>query len=433
MVVATVLLLLCTSITVNSYAQTQKISGNMQSTDISIDPKITDIIESINESLIKRYLETIVGYGPRPTGTYGCEKTARYIYDQFKSMGLATRYQNWTKFIIKHKIINPKPRMLYGQNVEATIPGLDTDNKNIIIFNAHYDSIAASVGADDDASGTVAVLAAAYALSKYQFNYTIKFVAFSGEEQGLYGSLSYLNEVDENGDDILVEFNADMVGYAKTKENGKKFRMYGTKDVKWIMDDIEKVNNETLHFNLTTGIHSEGSLTGSDFASFVYHGYEAVTFWEGDWDPNMHTPEDNLENVNISYLVNTSRFIAVALAHTANIDVTYPHIRIESPQRGKLYLEGRGGHQLRKPNTILINNMWIWADVKPGDAAIEKVEFYYDDALQFTDTEASYKWLLDKRSISKHQIKVVVYDKKGRTSDDWMDIFSINLEAKRQK
>jgi len=433
-VVAVIFLLVCTSVTansLNSYTQTQKISENIQSIDNIIDPKIMDIIESINESLIKRYLETIVGYGPRLTGIYGCEKTARYIYEQFKSMNLATQYQNWSKLYMKPKLLKPKPRILHGQNVEATLPGKDLTNKNILIFNAHYDSVA-SPGADDDASGTVAVLAAAYALSKFQFNHTIKFIAFSGEEQGLFGSLAYVREAYENRDDILCEFNADMIGYAKAKESGKKFRMYGTKDVQWIMDDIEKVNNESnLDFNLIRGIASEGSLTGSDYASFIYYGYEAVSFWEGEWDPNMHSPMDDLENVNTSYLVNTTRLIAAALAHIADIDITYPHVRIESPQRGRIYLDGRRVHQLKNPNTILINNMWIWADVKPGDAPIKKVEFYFDNILQFNDTEPPYKWDLNKKSVFKHQIKVIAYDEKGRASDDWMNIFTLNLPTKR--
>ena len=50
----------------------------------NIDPKISTILEMINETLLREYLETLVGYGPRMTGTYGCQKAAEYIYQKFK-------------------------------------------------------------------------------------------------------------------------------------------------------------------------------------------------------------------------------------------------------------------------------------------------------------------------------------------------------------
>ena len=67
---------------------------------------------------------------------------------------------------------------------EHYLEQIPLDN-SAIIFNAHYDSVAKGPGANDDGSGTVAVLAAAYALSHFDFKRTIKFVTFSGEEIGL--------------------------------------------------------------------------------------------------------------------------------------------------------------------------------------------------------------------------------------------------------
>ena len=185
-----------------------------------IDQKIADIIKLIDESLIREYLETLVEIGPRMTGTQGCRNAAEYIYQHFQSYNLDTRYQNWTA--IGNEWI---PRGYDSQNIEGTLEGFSATSEAIVIFNAHYDTVAISPGADDDGSGTAAVLAAAYALSQFDFHHTIKFVAFSGEEVGLLGSKVYAKEAYENNDKILIEFNADMIGHADTKEAGEKFRM----------------------------------------------------------------------------------------------------------------------------------------------------------------------------------------------------------------
>ena len=117
----------------------------------------------VNESLILGYLEDLVEFSPRKTGTYGCEKAGEYIYEKFIEMGLETRMINWTSFGNKYN-----PRYFSGTNIEATLNGIN-NNEEIIIFNAHYDSVKKSPGADDDGSGVAAVLAAAYALSKFDF------------------------------------------------------------------------------------------------------------------------------------------------------------------------------------------------------------------------------------------------------------------------
>jgi len=182
--------------------------------------KILEIIQMVNETLILGYLEDLVDFSPRKTGTYGCERAAIYIYEKFVEMGIDTKVYNWTSFGNKYN-----PGVFSGKNIEATLNG-NNKKDEIIIFNAHYDSVWISPGADDDGSGVAAVLAAAYVLSKFEFNRTIKFLCFSGEEVGLLGSKAYSKSAYENDDIILLEFNADMIGYAKTDEDEKKFRIY---------------------------------------------------------------------------------------------------------------------------------------------------------------------------------------------------------------
>lgn len=391
------------------------------------DPIIEDILEVIDENLIQEYLETLVGYGPRMTGTYGCEKSADYIYQQFDEMGLKTRYHNWSSFGNKFH-----PRFFESQNVEGVLIGTNPESDKVIIFNAHYDSTANSPGANDDGSGTVAVLAAAFALSQFQFEHTIKFVAFSGEEVGLLGSHIYAKEAYENNDNIIVDLNADMIGYADTFEGGKQMGISATEDAQWMLDICDSIsNNYSIDIQINRGQTNREGRGWGDYHSFVEYGYETLSCWESDHDPNMHTPNDNMDNVNISYLVKTTKIITGTLAYLGNSHDFGIQVRIESPKYGKFYFEGMEKRCIADLKTIVLDDIWIWADVKYASVPLVRAEFYLDDQLEFIDTEEPFKWHFNKFSVRKHKITVIVYDQQGRNSTDFRNIRFINLFKNR--
>jgi hypothetical protein len=387
--------------------------------------KINEILSMIDQNLILEYLKTLVGFGPRMDGTYGCEKAAQYIHQEFQDMGLIARYQNWRSWgnNYYHHIYN-------GQNIEGTLPGTNTTDSSTIIFNAHYDSVAKGPGANDDGSGTVAVLAAAYALSHFDFKRTVKFVTFSGEEIGLDGSRAYTKEAYERNDSILVEINADMIGH---DEGSRSMTVTATEDAGWVADIFQTINNDyTIGLTVNRGaINRVGhKMSGSDFAPFLEYGWESVCCWEGDHDPNFHSARDNLSNVNLSYLVNTTRMIAGTLAYLADLTETPPQVRITSPRVGFLYNDGMKKREIGEFKTTVINDIWVWAEVEYATIPIERAEFYYDGKLVFTDTEAPFKWQFNKFSLGKHQITVIVYDQLGRNSTDWREIRFINVFKK---
>ena len=388
--------------------------------------KISKIIEMVNESLLLGYLVDLVEFSPRKTGTYGCEKAGEYIYKKFIEMGMETKVYNWTSFGNKYN-----PGFFSGKNIEATLDGKNKKDE-IIIFNAHYDSVWISPGADDDGSGVAAVLAAAHVLSKFEFNRTIKFLCFSGEEVGLLGSKAYSKSAYENDDIILLEFNADMVGYAKTEEDEKKFRIYGTQDVDWYVDQIENLNIQfDFNFDLTRGILSEDRMGGSDYYSFSRYGYEAIAFFEGQWNQNMHTINDNIENMNIPYLTKTSQLIIASIAYFSDMLIDHPFINIGSPEKGYLYFEGKKINNLKDKKdeqlrTIVFDDIWIWVDIHSEVNSIDKVEFYYNGRIQHTDVDYPFKWRLNKLSFFNNRIETIVYDSEGNTATDWIDILFVN-------
>ena len=392
----------------------------------SINPKIQEIIEKINETLVRNFMEYLVlEIGSRYTGTDGCKKAANYIYQQFETMGLQSKYQNWNSW--GNRLFSG---FFKSENVIGTHQGTDPNSDEIIICNAHYDTPKGLVGAVDDASGTVGVLAAAYVLSQYSFKRTMEFVAVSGEEKGLLGSHAYAREIYDQQTPVLVEFNAEMIGKATSKDTGKTIRLSITEDAGWIAGTMENMTKDYgFNFNITRmeTIDRDAKSGWSDYFEFTQLGYESVAVWPGEWDPNMHTLQDNISNVNFSYLVNTTRHIAATIAILADMDIEQPQLSIANPRFGKILVSDIEKKTYKYKTPILIDDTNIYAEVKQGIYPIEKVEFYYDDELLLIDTEKPYEYMLNKPSIGFHKINVIAYDTIGTNATDEMKILFINI------
>lgn len=270
----------------------------------SSNDAIIAMIQEMDESLILGYLENLTDFGPRVTGTTACHESGEYIYDEFESMGLEVRFQNWS----------------YGgysdRNVEATLAGLNETSDEIYIVCGHYDSVPGSPGADDDGSGTVAVLASAYIMKEFGFNHTIRFVTFSGEEEGLLGSHEYAEEAYNNGDNIIGVLNVDMIGFAITITHGENVKVYDNTASKWITDftdDVSKKYEEYINLNVIPS----GLSWGSDHASFWEFGYDAIFYHEYEFNHYYHSSQDIIENMNLTYDAKCSKLILATLAELA--------------------------------------------------------------------------------------------------------------------
>lgn len=401
-----------------------------QKTKIETDntiSKINQILNEITQKKIEGFLTELVSFGPRMTGTYGCQKAGEYIANNFESFGLKTSLHNWTMFGNRFY-----PRWYNSFNVIGVHPGSNPNSNLEIVFTAHYDSVKVSPGADDDGSGITAILAAASILSKYEFDHTIRFVCFSGEEEGLLGSKAYGDMLyDTITDKIIINFNADGIGYA-TSETINTFRLWGTEDTIWLINKLESLNNQYgLNFNIDRRTLPEDKRGGSDYHSFVRYGFDSIAFFEGAWNPHWHTAEDTIEHMNLNYLTRTTKLITLGIVWLAGEPITYPYIYIESPDKGWLYFEGMQQKQLdynvgEQIKTIVIDDIWIWAQVFSEDSLIEKVEFYVDDQLKKVDTEPPYRFHLNSFSLFNKRVEVVAYNVYGQSSSDWADITFIN-------
>jgi len=220
------------------------------------------------------------------------------------SFQVSVQYDSW-----RYKLYS-------GKNIVATLQG--KENSNIVVVSAHYDSASISPGANDDGSGVAIVLALAEIMSHYSFNSTIRFVLFSGEEQGLLGSHEYVQSASRKDEHILGDITLDGVGYAMTSEDGSIIKHHANNQSHWMVD-ISKAIALTYHNEIGLEVIGFPHVTFSDHESFVKYNYDASYFWEYAITPFYHTSEDTLEYMNITYLAKVCKLTVGTLASMAKL------------------------------------------------------------------------------------------------------------------
>ena len=224
-------------------------------------------------------------------------------------------------------------------NVVATLKGTDPD-AGYYILCGHYDSIVThgfnwnwrtdpAPGADDNGTGVVCVLEAARLLSGLTFPWSIKFVLFSGEELGLWGSRAYAMRSVEEGDRILGVLNLDMVGYNRQYD---RLVILANPASTWMLDRTMTLN-ERYDIGLRLDPIVDAREIRSDHGSFWLRGYDAITAIEG-YPPErdnitpdstliyraavqMHTVDDVMDSLNFDQIRKAAQLFVAYLAEFA--------------------------------------------------------------------------------------------------------------------
>ena len=206
------------------------------------------------------------------------------------------------------------------RNVIATKYG-STEPSRIYVVCGHYDSYAAypmdsAPGADDNATGTSLVLEAARVLKDLAFHYTIRFICFSGEEQGLLGSNYYAGVAASRGDNIGGVLNFDMVGWGTPAAY-----LIGNTPSEWLVDYCISVR-DTFVSELSLVKLINPSMRWSDHTSFWDKGYSALCGIETDYgsNPFYHSIGDTVGNLNLTFAANVTKLAVASLASLAEID-----------------------------------------------------------------------------------------------------------------
>jgi hypothetical protein len=221
------------------------------------------------------------------------------------------------------------------RNVIGILPGSDPILKNeYVVIGAHYDHVGVGGGdpkdrvfngADDNASGTSALIEIARAFGRYQKRpaRSIVFIAFSGEEKGLFGSRHYSERPVYPLDKTVAMMNLDMVG----RNNSGEVSLFGAKQSKMLERIVTQQNKASINYKLDLPAKISGN---SDHASF-YRKNIPVLFFTTGLHKDYHQLGDHADKIDAVKIRDIARLCFMTATVVANSKAA-PDI-IKSPDR----------------------------------------------------------------------------------------------------
>ena len=235
---------------------------------------IQEIVNRVNPDTVLSFVRRLQNFRSRYSTHDSCFAAANWIRNKFIEYGCDSVYFQYHTSGYAPNVIGIKRGVLYP-NIYAIIDG-------------HFDATSNQApniapGADDNASGTAAALEASRVMKDYQFEYSARFIAFSGEEQGLYGSTYYANNARQQGDSILGVLNGDMIGYVDAAPENCDV-LTNSANVPFADFFVACADTYT---NLLTVKQTLSSIP-SDIQPFYDNGYHGLCNIEDYWPTNPH-------------------------------------------------------------------------------------------------------------------------------------------------
>jgi serine protease AprX len=239
-------------------------------------------------------------------------KATQYAYEHFQDLGLDVVYHEYTWASNNWR------------NVVAEQPGI-REPERIFLITAHIDDLPSgpiAPGADDNASGSTGVLVAADILSQYDFGCTLRYVLFTGEEQGLRGSTAYASAAHANGDDIEGVLNLDMIAY--NSDADPVVDLYARSNISGALGIAETFSQVVTLYDLDlapTILVDDWLGNYSDNKSFWDQGYPAILAIEDsdDFSPYYHSTGDRLATLDMAYFTHFVKAAVGTLAHMSGL------------------------------------------------------------------------------------------------------------------
>jgi hypothetical protein len=328
---------------------------------------IDAIVREISPQRIQGYVNKLVGFGTRHTmsdtasDTRGIGAARRWIKAELERCGAGRLNVQFDSHI--HPVSSRISRPTEIVNVVATLPGTQAASKErYYVVSGHYDSRVTDVmnatadapGANDDASGTAAVMEMACVMSRHKFDASLMFMTVAAEEQGLYGAANVAQGAKAKGMNIAGMLNNDIIGSShdeKGRLNNNEVRLFaeGVAPLKETSPELRTLittggENDSITRQLARHVKETGEryvadfkvsiiyrrdryLRGGDHSPFLDAGYAAVRFTEPAEDFNHQHQDLRTENgvkigdlpeyVDPDYVARVARVNAASLASLA--------------------------------------------------------------------------------------------------------------------
>jgi len=268
---------------------------------------------------IFEYEKALFDFDSKHISQPGNRLASEFLYNTYKSFGYEPQYQ-WFDV-----------RQADGgrtANVVATLRG--TVNPELVyVVSSHYDSVVAGPGADDDTSGTAALLEAARVMAGHPMAATIVFASFTGEEAGLLGSREFVRRAVADKLHVVGALNNDMIGWMNDSRYDNTIR-YSNAGIRDIQHAAAMLFTRLVTFDARY-------FKGTDAVSF-YDAYGDVVGGIGSYpvlgSPHYHQPSDLLEFENHQLITETSKTTIATLMLMASSPSRLTRLKVDSVSTG---------------------------------------------------------------------------------------------------
>jgi hypothetical protein len=291
-----------------------------------IAPAVSAVVSEASVARIFAYEKALFDFDSKHITRPGNKLASAYLAETYKSFGYQPQMQ-WF----------PRAEAAGGQtaNVVATLQG--TVNPELVyVVSSHYDSVALGPGADDDTSGTAALLETARLLSRHPQPATIVFASFTGEESGLLGSREFVRRAVVDKAQIVGALNNDMIGWANDHrlDNTIRYSNPGIRDIQHAaaMQFSSLITYDALYYKNTD-------------AHAYYEAYGDIVGGIGSYpvlgSPHYHQSHDTLDTINHQLIAEVAKTTAATLMLLASSPSRTTGLKVESYQNGTAALSWR--------------------------------------------------------------------------------------------
>lgn len=275
----------------NTIAFQEASSDNFRVTTVD---RIQTIVDQVSKENLENNLTKLVSWKHRFSTSDLYTESANWAKEQLKELGYEVELTEITVNTTK------------SQNVIAQKLGKSKEEKNLVLVVAHLDSInirdipdGVAPGADDNGSGSVGVLEIAKVFQEIETKHDLRLLLLGGEEQGLFGSIDYLNSLsDSERKRIIAVLNMDMIGVKNTKDS--TVLLEGAEISQSLIDGLTEAGATYTNLKIQTSLNP----FASDHVPFIEAGIPAVLTIEGSdsSNSNIHSENDKIDLIDFDLM-----------------------------------------------------------------------------------------------------------------------------------